>query len=78
MLGGEPISADKLAVTEHFTLGLVLYRKRDFTGAIKEFERALERNPEDYPSKLYIQRSTAYLATPPAADWDGGFTLDSK
>jgi hypothetical protein len=65
-------------MTEFFTAGLLLYRKREFAAAITEFERALQRAPSDYPSKLYIQRSLRYIASPPPPEWDGVFTLESK
>lgn len=78
ILGDESVPRNVLEMTEHFTGGLLLYRKREFEKAIAEFERGLERVPGDHPSTLYIQRSLRYMASPPPADWDGVFTLDSK
>ncbi len=78
ILGEETIPRSTLDMTEFFTAGLLLYRKRNFTAAISEFEKALQRVPSDYPSKLYIQRSLRYIASPPPADWDGVFTLETK
>jgi adenylate cyclase len=78
VMGEETIPAAVLAMTEHFTEGLVAYRRREFEKAITLFNRALAAVPQDYPSRLYIERSTRYLASPPAADWDGVFNLESK
>jgi adenylate cyclase len=78
ILGEEEIPQSMLAMTEHFTAGLYLFRSREFDKAIGEFRKAIAAVPEDYPSQLYIERAERYLAVPPPADWDGVFTLESK
>ncbi|MBN1899209.1 MAG: tetratricopeptide repeat protein [Spirochaetes bacterium] len=67
-----------LELVEVYTKGLELYRSRKFDQAIKQFQKALKIKPEDGPSKLYIQRCELLLKKPPAADWDGVFTMTTK
>ncbi len=57
-----------------FAEGLALYRARHFD----EARGAFLASPEDAPSRVFAARCAALLATPPPADWDGVFTLDTK
>jgi adenylate cyclase len=57
-----------------FAEGLALYRARRFV----EARAAFLASPEDGPSQRFAARCDALLATPPAEDWDGVFSLDSK
>ncbi len=50
--------------------GLKVYRTMDWELASKYFEAALEANPEDGPSEVYLGRCREYIANPPPADWD--------
>jgi adenylate cyclase len=61
-----------------FAAGLRLYRMRDWVNAEHFFREALDANPDDKPSKIYLERSGIYLVTPPAADWDGVWAMQSK
>jgi adenylate cyclase len=61
-----------------FSAGLRLYRMRDWDKAEHFFREALAANPDDKPSKIYLERCGIYLVTPPAADWDGVWTMQSK
>ena len=51
-------------------------------GRVREAEaaymRALEIDPEDGPSKLYVDRCEMLMKNPPPADWDGVFTMTTK
>ena len=60
------------------TSGVEAYRKRDFQTAFSNFEKALTIFPDDGPSKVYLERCSQYLITPPANDWDGVFTMTTK
>ncbi len=57
-----------------FAEGLELYRARRFV----EARAAFLASPEDEPSRRFAARCDALLAAPPAEDWDGVFSLDSK
>jgi adenylate cyclase len=58
--------------------GVRLYRDRQWKSAIEKFSEALRLKPGDYPSQLYIDRSTHYKKSPPPAAWDGVFGMKSK
>jgi adenylate cyclase len=58
--------------------GLEQYREGRFESAIGAFKQALEQNPKDKLSQIYIDRCNHYLETPPGADWDGVWRLTSK
>ncbi|NUN48349.1 MAG: adenylate/guanylate cyclase domain-containing protein [Candidatus Brocadiae bacterium] len=54
---------------ERYTLGLQAYRMKQFLAAERLFGEALEIDPEDGPSKLYLERSRHLVAKPPEASW---------
>lgn len=58
--------------------GLAAYRARKWKVAAKAFEAALKIQPTDGPSGMYLGRCRVYAAEPPAADWDGVWTLKEK
>jgi len=63
---------------EAFNHGLTAYRSHDWKAAIAGFETALMIQPGDGVSQMYIERCEHCLVEPPAADWDGVWTLTSK
>ena len=63
---------------EAYDSGLARYRDGDWHGALAQFTKALEHNPGDGPSKVYAERCQTFMASPPAADWDGIWTLEGK
>ncbi len=72
------VSEQKIAAVEEYHKGLAMYRRKQFSEAIEQFEKALAIDFSDAPSKLYIERSKVLKATPPAGDWDGVFVLKTK
>lgn len=58
--------------------GLAAYRGRDWTGAIAAFQAALQAEPEDGPSAMYLERCRIYAERPPAEDWNGVWVLTDK
>ena len=54
------------------------YRRRDFDKAHKIFEEVLLIQPKDAVSEMYKERCRHFMETPPAADWDGVWTMKSK
>ena len=67
---------EKAGVVELFSRGIERYRERDWSGALDGFERALQMDAEDGPSRLYKERCERFLADPPewlTEEWDGAF-----
>lgn len=65
-------------VAELFGQGVVAYRRRDWTGAAGRFATALDLNPADQPSRIYLDRCRHYADQPPAEGWDGVWTMSEK
>ena len=66
------------AAMESFNEGLSRYRQRDWTAAARCFRDVLAANPKDGPSRIYAERCEIFRGTPPAPDWDGVWTVQSK
>lgn len=62
----------------HYLDGIAAYRKRDWTEAIRCFQKALEVDAADGPSNTYLDRCFEYLRQPPPDDWDGVFRMKTK
>ncbi|TKB82076.1 MAG: adenylate/guanylate cyclase domain-containing protein [Nitrospira sp.] len=58
--------------------GLRVYKSRNFKQAVAKFEAALTLDPNDGPSRIYLQRAQEFLATPPPPEWDGVYELKTK
>ncbi|MEE9225601.1 MAG: tetratricopeptide repeat protein [Bacteroidota bacterium] len=74
----DSIPAEKIELLERYRKGLQHHRKREWMEAIQCFEKALLLDPDDHPSKIYIERSKMYELNPPPDDWDGVFVLKTK
>ncbi len=61
-----------------FQEGLSYYRLQRWDDAIKRFRVCLELDPEDGPSKIFIDRCENLKEEPPPADWDGVFIMKTK
>jgi adenylate cyclase len=72
------VDADTSALLEDFAAGLALYRERRFGEAADAFGALVERNPEDGPAAVYLERCRQHTADPPPAEWDGAHHLASK
>ena len=57
-------------VLTYYNRGLTTFRDRDFELAMQYFKAALEVDPADGPSALYVERCEEYMLNPPPADWD--------
>ena len=77
VLGCVPLTGDALALSRLFEAGLAAYRAGDWAHALELFQGALEIAPGDGPSQLYRRRCQAFIAAPPAPDWDGVYTIES-
>jgi len=67
-----------LKLIESYNNAKELYNKHNFQLAYDAFQETLKIYPDDGPSKLYLQRSEILRDFPPAADWDGVFTMKDK
>lgn len=74
---GTPKSEVKEKV-DHFSKGYQLFHQREFNAAIEQFNITLQTDPNDYCSKLYIERCQEALVNPPPPDWDGVFIMTTK
>jgi adenylate cyclase len=54
----------------HYDSGLVAYKRRDWELAATYFEAAVDSDPGDGPSAVYLERCRENIANPPPADWD--------
>ncbi|MBI3045915.1 MAG: GAF domain-containing protein [Betaproteobacteria bacterium] len=61
-----------------FAEGIAQYRKQSWSKAAAAFREALAACPGDHPSRLYLDRCEIYSSDPPAADWDGVWTVQTN
>jgi adenylate cyclase len=69
-LAEEDIGETMREALVHYTKGLEVFRQRDFELALQYFKAALEIEPDDGPSALYVERCEEYMVNPPPTDWD--------
>jgi len=69
-LAGVEMAPHREEAVRRYDAGLKAYKARDWSGAAAHFAAALEADPEDGPSRVYLERATEYAAAPPPADWD--------
>ncbi len=74
----EVVEAERLQALGIYEQGLDLFLAGRFAEAKRAFERALERDPGDGPSRRYVELCTSYEETPPPADWGGVYVQQSK
>ena len=64
------LSPEKRETLGHYNLGLAAYQRKDWELAAEYFQAALESDPNDGPSGVYLDRARECIANPPPADWD--------
>jgi len=72
------ISESKKKLLKYYDEGLKLYKQMKFKEALKKFKNALEYEPSDGPTRLYIARCIELFKNPPPSNWDGVFTMTTK
>ncbi|MGA1870036.1 MAG: CHASE2 domain-containing protein [bacterium] len=65
------------ALCARYYEGLEAFRNRKWEDGLKKFQEALLLNPDDGPSKYYLERCLHYQKHPPPSDWDGISTITS-
>jgi class 3 adenylate cyclase len=61
-----------------FNKAMDLFEARNWKDAETAFNQVLKINPNDGPSRHFIERCGQYQEFPPAADWDGIFNITEK
>jgi adenylate cyclase len=61
-----------------YARGMAAYQARDWPAAGAAFGAALDLDPTDGPSALYLTRTEEYLLAPPPATWDGVYVATHK
>jgi hypothetical protein len=72
------ITEQKKQVLDLFAKGRNAYKLMRFEAARGFFQRALEADPDDGPSRVYYDRCQHYIENPPPDDWDGVFVMKTK
>jgi adenylate cyclase len=67
-----------MQVLNNFRQGLQCYRACRWDDAIGSFREALNLNPADFISIMYLERSQYLKKSPPPADWNGVWKLETK
>lgn len=65
-------------VLNWFMKGYEFYHQKNWQDGLDCFSKALDINPQDEVSKLYVERCQDYINEPPEADWDGVFVMKTK
>jgi adenylate cyclase len=78
LIGYDTLYEQKRLLTAKFGEGLALYKQRQWSQAITLFQETLQIDPDDGPSKLYIERCSGYMEHPPPDDWNGVTVMESK
>lgn len=73
-----PVSGLKSELLLRYQSGYTLYRERKFKEALDLFNEALNVDPSDPVSQLYVERSLEYINNPPPNDWDGVYVMKTK
>jgi adenylate cyclase len=58
--------------------GLERYRRREWEGAKRMFDEALQQRSDDGPARIYRERCAYFERHPPKDDWDGVWELTRK
>jgi hypothetical protein len=72
------LTENRRKMLDEYNRGLKLYKQMKFKEALVSFQKALEYEPEDGPTKLYIARCIELGKNAPPPDWDGVFTMTTK
>ncbi len=72
------VAADRLEMRDAFAAALAAYRGRQWDAAVAGFHQCLSIVPDDQPSKIFLPRIAHFRDQPPAPDWTGEWTLESK
>lgn len=69
-MAGVSLAPNQEEAHAHYKKGMEAYKDMDWKLALTYFEAAVEVDPKDGPSEVYLKRSKKNIADPPPADWD--------
>ncbi|MEQ9363631.1 MAG: tetratricopeptide repeat protein [Leptospirales bacterium] len=72
------LNATQQQLLQQYNDALDLYKRREWQAALDAFNKALDLDPHDGPTRVYIGRCETYLKEPPGEDWDGVFEMKTK
>jgi adenylate cyclase len=72
------LQGQHLEQVETFKRGLEKYFNMQFADALQDFLLAVQLDPMDKVSKLYVERCEDFLLEPPVEPWDGVVTMKTK
>jgi adenylate cyclase len=75
---GTELPTSQARAMESYSAGLAAYREQRWDDALRLFQSALEQKSDDGPSLVMIERSKAYMESPPGEEWDGVFVATRK
>lgn len=79
LLGESKSSADAgFKYLPDFQKGYEYYLAKDFQNAITAFEKSLSQRDDDKVAKMYVERCSDFIETPPPPDWDGVYVMKTK
>lgn len=65
------LPADKMNLLKQYNEAIEIYYARKFKDAHAIFTEILKADPNDGPTKLFVERSEIYSNFPPSENWDG-------
>ena len=74
----DQLTAEIIELSEIFSAGLIAYRNQEWQTAAQLFTDCLACQPADEPSQVFLKRIAIFKENPPAQDWAGIWSLDSK
>jgi len=75
---GDGLPEERRKALELYEKGLAAYKERRWDDGIALFGDALSVDPDDSPSRVYVERCKEFKLDPPPEDWDGIFTMRTK
>lgn len=72
------VDPERMKVVEKFTQGIGLYKSMRWDEALTAFQLALDIDPVDGPSIVYLDRCEEFRENPPPEGWDGVYVMKSK
>lgn len=61
-----------------FMMGIVMLKAWEFEQARIQFQKVLDRNPEDKVAEIYMKRCEELMKTPPDDEWQGSIDMKEK
>jgi adenylate cyclase len=72
------ISSEERTAIDTFHQALDIFERREWDGAVEQFQKVLDYKPEDGPAQTYIKRCKDFKKKAPPENWDGVFNLSMK